>query len=103
VTALTLTVPDTVDATALEEELVTALADRLRDEYAYELHDSPGARSADVEHEYGLDPGGAITVHRRAGTLTVKVRGVAVDVRDLFTGVSSELEQRHDGLGTEIG
>jgi hypothetical protein len=35
--------------------------------------------------------------------LEVKLRGINVDADDLFTAVSSEMEQRHDGLGVEIG
>jgi hypothetical protein len=49
-----------------------------------------------------LDRDGAIVVHRDRDALTVKLRGVSVDARDLFTGVSSELEQRHEGLRVEI-
>jgi hypothetical protein len=50
-----------------------------------------------------LHPAGSIVVDRKPGALTVKLHGVQVDAHDLFTGVSSELEHRHEGLGVEIG
>lgn len=52
---------------------------------------------------YQLDPAGSIVVDRRDDTLTVKLRGLDIDDDDLFTMISSELEQRYDGLGAEIG
>jgi hypothetical protein len=42
-------------------------------------------------------------VDQEPGALRVKLQGVKVDAHDLFTGVSSELEQRHEGLRAEIG
>ena len=37
------------------------------------------------------------------GALKVELHGVKVNAHDLFTGVSSEPEQRHEGLRVEIG
>lgn len=99
---LNLIIADTVDVDALEDEVVTAIADRLRDEHGYELRDAVSSGDADAEREYALLPSGGITVRRRTGGLVVKLRGVDVDADDLFTGVSSELEQRHDGLRVEL-
>jgi hypothetical protein len=50
-----------------------------------------------------LHPAGSIIVDKKPGALKVELHGVKVDAHDLFTGVSSELEQRHGGLRTEIG
>ncbi len=102
-TRLMITVPDTVDAAELEGEIVTAVADRLRDDQGYEL---PAAGYADARgrgHEYHLHPDGRILVTSAPGTLTVSLHGIRVDANDLFTGVSSELEQRHEGLRVNIG
>ena len=104
-TRLTLNIPGMVDSAALERELVTALADRLRDERGCRLATSADAvevASSD-EHVYQLTPAGSIVVERRPEELVVQLRGVDVDAQDLFIGVSSQLEQRHDGLGVEIG
>jgi hypothetical protein len=103
-TTLTLSIPELVDTAALERELVTALADRLRDEHGHRLSSEARAmNSADGAHDYQLTPDGAIVVDRGPRTLAVKLRGVDIDAQDLFIGVSSELEQRHAGLGVEIG
>jgi len=42
-------------------------------------------------------------VDKKPGGLKVELHGSEVDADDLFTGVSSELEQRHEGLRVEIG
>lgn len=104
-TTLTLTIPDMVDPAELERELVTALADRLRDEHGLRLSTSATAVGSEQtgEYDYELTPSGAIVVARHPQALRVKLRGVDADAQDLFIGVSSELEQRHDGLGVEIG
>jgi hypothetical protein len=102
VTTLKLSAPETVDLAELEQEVVTAVADRLRDEHGYEIRDAAAASGPNAGREYRLDRDGAIVVHRDRDALTVKLRGVSVDARDLFTGVSSELEQRHEGLRVEI-
>ncbi|WP_156689850.1 hypothetical protein [Mycobacterium sp. Marseille-P9652] len=101
-TSLKVSVPDTVDAAELERELLTAVADRLRDDHGCALTEEvrPTASGA---NEYLLRPAGGILIDRTPGALHVKLRGVGADAHDLFTGVSSELEQRHDGLGVEIG
>ncbi|MDT5146323.1 MAG: hypothetical protein QOC58_968 [Mycobacterium sp.] len=101
-TSLTVSVPETVDVTELEQELVTAVADRLRDDHGCQLTAEVKATASGAT-EYPLRPAGGIVVKRQPGALKVKLKGVDVDSRDLFTGVSSELEQRHDGLGAEIG
>jgi hypothetical protein len=104
-TTLTLSIPEMVDSAALEHELVTALADRLRDEHGRRLSSEAKAMNPEAAgaHDYQLTPDGAIVVERRPQTLAVKLRGVDIDAQDLFIGVSSELEQRHAGLGVEIG
>jgi hypothetical protein len=103
VTSLTLTVPGSVDAEELEGEIVTALADRLRDDHGYELVTGAGPGSTGTHNEHPLHPTGSIVIDRKPGVLQVKLRGVGVNAHDLFTGVSSELEQRHEGLRAEIG
>ncbi|AQT79154.1 hypothetical protein B1R94_07520 [Mycolicibacterium litorale] len=90
-------VPATVDVTALQSEIVTALADRLRDDHGYSLV----GNSAD-SGEYRLAPSGSIVVRSQGDVVTVKLRGVDADAGDLFTVVSGELEQRHDGVHIEI-
>jgi hypothetical protein len=42
-------------------------------------------------------------IDKEHDVLMVKLRGINVDADDLFTVVSSEAEQRHDGLAVEIG
>lgn len=103
VTRMTVTVPVTVDAEDLERELVAAVADRLRDDHGYRLAaEGPTGPSA-ARTEYPMDPTGKVVVDKKPGTLKVKLLGLAVDAHDLFTGISSELGQRHEGLRTEIG
>jgi hypothetical protein len=51
-----------------------------------------------------LQPGGSIVVDKDDDAITVKLRVASdVDAADLFTAISSTLQQRHDGLRTEIG
>lgn len=76
---------ETVDRAELEQDLVTVEVDMIRD-----------------EHDYTLVPEGGTVVRHHEGALKVTLRGVDTDIRDLFTGVSSEMEQRHNGLHTEI-
>jgi len=103
VISLTVTVPETVDVTEFEREIVTAMADRLRDDHGLDLAEEVMASASGTGNEYPLHPAGSIIVDRDPGALRVKLHAVKVDARDLFTGVSSELEQRHEGLRVEIG
>ena len=103
VTILTVTVPETVGVKELESEIVTAMADRLRDDHGYELVAEAGAGDSGTRNEHALHPAGSIIVDKKPGALKVELHGVKVDAHDLFTGVSSELEQRHGGLRVEIG
>ncbi len=103
VTSLTVTMPETVDVTELESEIVTAVADRLRDDHGYDLVAEVRTGTSGTGNEYPLHPGGSIIVDREPAALRVKLHDITVDARDLFTGVSSELEQRHEGLRVEIG
>lgn len=98
-----MTVPATVDVNELEQEIVTAVADRLRDDHGYELVAAVRASASGTGNEYPLHPASSIVVDQEPGALRVKLQGVKVDAHDLFTGVSSELEQRHEGLRVEIG
>ncbi|MGO9349305.1 MAG: hypothetical protein ACLP3C_00020 [Mycobacterium sp.] len=50
---------------------------------------------------YALRPEGSIVI-KVDRTVTVSPRRLDVDARDLFTGLISELEQRHEGLRAEI-
>jgi len=86
VTSLTVTVPETVDVTELEREVVTAVADRLRDDHGYDLVTEVRARASGTANEYPLHPAGSIIVDREPGALRVKLHGVKVDADDLFTG-----------------
>lgn len=102
-TRLTITVPDTVDAADLQDEIVTAVADRLRDDQGYELLTGDRVNAGGIGREYRLHPGGSILIDSAPGTLVVRLHDVRVDANDLFTGVSSELEQRHEGVRVDIG
>ena len=101
-TTLTVTVPETVDVEELESEIITSVADRLRDDHGYQLA-GVSASASGTANPYPLHPTGSIIVDQEPGALRVKLQGVTVDAGDLFTGVSSELEQRHEGLRAEIG
>ena len=103
VISLTVTVPETVDVTEFECEIVTAVADRLRDDHGFDFSAEVMASASGTGNEYPLHPAGNIVVDREPGALRVKLHAVKVDAHDLFTGVSSELEQRHEGLRVEIG
>ncbi len=103
VTVLTLILPETIDVEEFESEIVTAIADRLRDDHEYQLGTGPRTADSATRSEYPLYPAGSIVVDREPGALKIKLNGVRVDARDLFTGVTSELEQRHEGLRAEIG
>ncbi len=103
VISLTVTLPETVDAQEIEDEIVTALADRLRDDHGYELVAGMSASVSGTGNEYPLRPSSSIVIEKEPRALRVKLRGVKVDARDLFTQVSSELEQRHQELRAEIG
>lgn len=103
VISLTVTLPETVDAHEIEDEIVTALADRLRDDHGYELVAGVSASISGTGNEYPLHPSSSIVIEKEPRALRVKLRGVKVDARDLFTQVSSELEQRHQELRAEIG
>lgn len=101
-TRLTITTPATVDLADLEQQTVSALADRLRDDHGYELPNLH-PRPSESGNEYQLAPTGRIVVDSRQNTLTVRLHGLDVDAHDLFIAVSSELEQQYDELSTEIG
>ena len=103
VTTMTVTVPAGIDAGELERELVTAVADRLRDDHGYRLTTKRPTGAAAARTEYPMNPSGKVVVDKKRGALRVGLRGLEVDAHDLFTGISSELELRHDGLRTEIG
>ncbi len=98
-----MTIPAEVDAGELERELVTAVANRLRDNHGYRLAAENPLDASAARTEYPMDPAGKVVVDKKPGALKVKLRGLEVDAHDLFTGISSELELRHDGLRTEIG
>ncbi|MGB8388009.1 hypothetical protein [Mycobacterium sp.] len=101
-TSLTVTLPETVDVKELEHEIVTAVADRLRDDLGYELVAEVRASASGTRNEYLLHPTSSIVVDKKPGVLRVKLQGVKINAHDLFTGVSSALEQRHEGLRAEI-
>jgi hypothetical protein len=103
VTSLTVIMRETVDVAELESEIVTAVADRLRDDHGYELVAAAGAGGPGTGNEHPWHPAGSIVVAREPGALKVRLHGVQVDAPDLVTGVSSELQQRHEGLRVEIG
>jgi len=103
VTILTLTLPETVDVADFEGEIVTAIADRLRDDHGYQLAAETPTAGSGTRSEHPLHPAGSIVIDRKPGELKIKLDGVKVDAHDLFTGVTSELEQRHEGLRAEIG
>jgi chromatin segregation and condensation protein Rec8/ScpA/Scc1 (kleisin family) len=104
VTALKVSIPTTVDVTELEEEIVTALGERLRDDHGYKLAEAQTAAVTERANTYPLQPGGSIVVDKDDDAITVKLRVASdVDAADLFTAISSTLQQRHDGLRTEIG
>jgi hypothetical protein len=60
-------------------------------------------RGSETTNTYRLHPTGRIVVDKEHGVLKMKLHGINVDADDLFTAVSSEVEQRYDGLGVEIG
>ena len=68
---LKLTVPGTVDIGELEHEIVTAVADRLRDDYGYELMAGARPRASETANTYRLHPTGSIVVDKEHGVLTV--------------------------------
>jgi hypothetical protein len=104
VTALKVEIPTTVDVTELEEEIVTALGERLRDDHGYKLSEAQSVVVTGGANSYPLQPGGSIVVDKGDDAITVKLRVASdVDAADLFTAISSTLQQRHDGLRTEIG
>lgn len=95
--------PETVDVVQLEREIVDGAVARLRDDHGYELSSSAAIpRIRGARHEYRLRPTGCIVIERERNALSVRLHGVAVDARDLFTAVCGDIEQRHDGLDTEI-
>jgi hypothetical protein len=79
------------------------VADRLRDDHGDELVAAAGPVAQEPEKSTRCHPAGSIVVNRKPGVLKIMLHGVQVDAHDLFTGVSSELEQRHEGLRVEIG
>jgi hypothetical protein len=100
---MTVTVPETVNVRELEREIVTAVADRLRDDHGYQLSAEVRTDASGTRNEYPMNPASRIVIDRKPGALKVKLHGVNTDSRDLFTGISSELGLRHEGLRTEIG
>ena len=85
VTTLTVTLPETVDVQQLEQGIVTAVADRLRDDHGYELAGASASASG-TANEYPLHPTGSIVVDKKPAALSVTLQGVKVDAGDLFTG-----------------
>ena len=101
-TTLMVTVPETVDVEELEQEIITGMADRLRDDHGYQLA-GVSASASGTANAYPLVPTGSIVVDQEPGALSVKLQGVNVDAGDLFTGVTASWSKRHEGLRAEIG
>src|SRR5579875_769848 len=76
--SLKVAVPGTVDVNELEHEIVTALADRLRDDHGYELVAAVSANASGTGNEYPMRPAGSIAVEQEPGVLRVKLQGVQV-------------------------
>ena len=99
---LTLTVPSTFYLDDMESEVLASVGDRLRDDYGYERSGAVSRDSSANRDSYPLSPAGAIVVEKKADRLIVKLHGVEADSHDLFRAVSSDLEQRHEGVSAEI-
>jgi hypothetical protein len=53
---------------------------------------------------YALEPAGSIVVDRQQNGLSVRLHTASdVDATDLFIAISSTVEQRHEGVRSEIG
>ena len=85
VTSLTVIMRETVDVAELESEIVTAVADRLRDDHGHVVA-AAGAGGPGTGNEHPWHPAGSIVVAREPGALKVRLHGVQVDAPDLFTG-----------------
>jgi hypothetical protein len=100
--AMTVSVPAGTASDELISEVLTDLQSRLSDQYGYEATGSTSPTANGVNHE--MSPRADIEVIDRGDTVVVKLHGFhGVDEDDLFTGLASTLEQRHDGVRVEIG
>lgn len=97
-----LTVPDIFNLFEVEQEILASVGDRLRDDYGYERAPAPGTSPSAAVNSYPLNPAGSIVVEKERGRVSVKLHGVEANSDDLFTAVSSDLEQRHEGISAEI-
>jgi hypothetical protein len=101
-TEMTVSVPVGTSSTEVIREVLDDLRDRLSDQYGYEAtgETSPTARGLN----HAMSRNANVEVIDHDGTVTFKLHGfVDVDAHDLFTGVSSGIEQRHVGTRVEIG
>lgn len=99
---LRVSLPETADIVQIEHEIVYAATDRLRDDHGYELCSASIPLNRETRHEYRLRPTGSVVVERDRNVLNVRLNGIDVDSKDLFTAVCGDIEQRHSGLETEI-
>ena len=85
VTDLTVTLPEAVDVEELEHEIVTAVADRLRDDHGDELMAEVRASASGTASEYPLHPTSSILVDKKPGALRGTVN--LSNPRAIFAGL----------------
>lgn len=100
--ALTVSVPAGTSSSELIAEVLDDLTTRLSDQYGYQLTSTTTPTRDGVNYE--LSPRANIEVIDRGSAVAFKLHGLRdVDEDDFLTGVSSTVEQRHDGVSVEIG
>jgi hypothetical protein len=98
-TSLKVMLPDAETAQRLEMDIVSAVYRKLA-EVDYKPIGATGA--LEDGHYFALEPHGQVQVKTTGNVVMVKLTGVDVDRKDVFTGALADLEQRNDGLTGEI-
>jgi hypothetical protein len=100
--AMTVSVPVGTESSELITEVLAGFRTRLSDQYGYEATSSTTPTAEGVN--YVISPRPDIEVIDRGTAVVFKLYGFhGVDEGDLLAGVSSSLEQRHDGAQVKIG
>jgi hypothetical protein len=100
--ALTVSVPAGTTSSELIAEVLDDLGTRLSDQYGYQMTSTTTPTREGLNYE--MSPRAHIEVIDRGSAVAFKLHGFHdVDEDDFLTGVSSTIEQRHDGARVEIG
>lgn len=98
-TSLKVTFSDEATAERLEMDILSTVYKELG---RFQYQPIAAASAAGEANDFPLHPPGKVQMEPQGRTRIVRVHAPGVDLRDLFSAVLADLEQRNDGLAGEI-